>query len=38
MIEGEKLAELMIDYRVGVASDAICKIKRLDTNYFEKEL
>ncbi len=38
LIDGEKLAELMIDYGVGVAVDVIYEIKRLDADYFEEEL
>jgi restriction system protein len=38
LIDGEKLAELMIDYGIGVASDVSYEIKRLDADYFEEEL
>ncbi len=38
LIDGEKLAELMIDYGVGVAVDVTYEIKRLDADYFEEEL
>lgn len=38
LIDGEELAKLMMDYGIGVATDAIYEIKRLDTDYFEEEL
>jgi restriction system protein len=38
LIDGEELAKLMIDYGIGVATDAVYEIKRLDTDYFEEEL
>lgn len=38
LIDGEELAKLMIDYGIGVATDAVYEIKRLDTDYFEGEL
>ena len=38
LIDGEKLAELMIDYGVGVTVDVSYEIKRLDADYFEEEL
>ena len=38
LIDGEELAKLMIDYNIGVATDAAYEIKRLDTDYFEEEL
>jgi restriction system protein len=38
LIDGEELTWLMIDYGIGVASDAVYEIKRLDTDYFEDEL
>ena len=38
LIDGDELAKLMIDYGIGVAADAVYEIKRLDTDYFEKEL
>ena len=37
LIDGEELAKLMMDYGIGVASDAIYELKRLDTDYFEEE-
>ena len=38
LIDGEELAKLMIDHGIGVATDAVYEIKRLDTDYFEEEL
>ena len=38
LIDGEKLAELMIDYGIGVTNDVTYEIKRLDADYFEEEL
>ncbi len=38
LIDGEKLAELMIDYGIGVIIDVSYEIKRLDADYFEEEL
>ena len=38
LIDGEELTRLMIDYGIGVASDAVYELKRLDTDYFEEEL
>lgn len=37
LIDGEQLAELMIDNNVGVAEKATYVIKRLDGDYFEEE-
>jgi len=38
LIDGEKLAELMIDYGIGVTNDVTYEIKRLAADYFEEEL
>jgi restriction system protein len=38
LIDGEELGKLMIDYGIGVASDAIYEIKRLDIDYFDEDL
>jgi restriction system protein len=35
LIDGEQLAELMIDHDVGVAQVATYAIKRVDSDYFE---
>lgn len=34
LIDGEELAELMIDYNVGVSNAAIYEIKKVDSDYF----
>lgn len=36
LIDGEQLAQFMIDYNVGVSSDRTYEIKKLDTDYFEE--
>ncbi len=36
LIDGERLAELMIDHNVGVSPVAAFEIKRLDSDYFEE--
>jgi restriction system protein len=36
LIDGERLAELMIDFDVGVAASASYVVKRVDSDYFEK--
>lgn len=36
LIDGEHLAQLMIDYNLGVASQRIYEVKRLDSDYFEE--
>ncbi len=37
LIDGEKLAQLMIDYDVGVSETYSYKIKKIDLDYFEEE-
>jgi restriction system protein len=37
LIDGEKLAELMIDHGVGVTDVAAYTVKRVDSDYFEEE-
>jgi restriction system protein len=37
LIDGSRLAELMIDYDVGVSIDRVYTIKRLDSDYFDEE-
>jgi restriction system protein len=37
LIDGEQLAELMIDYNVGVSVAATYEIKRIDSDYFIEE-
>ncbi len=35
LIDGERLAELMIDYEVGVQPEAVVTLYRLDEDFFE---
>ena len=37
LIDGEKLAQLMIDHGLGVSAVASYEIKRLDSDYFVEE-
>jgi restriction system protein len=37
LIDGRKLAELMIDFGVGVSLAHTYEIKKVDTDYFEEE-
>lgn len=37
LIDGRRLAELMIDHHLGVGTTATYEIKRIDTDYFEEE-
>ena len=34
LIDGEELAELMIDHGIGVATAATYEVKRVDSDYF----
>ncbi len=34
LIDGQQLAEFMIDYGVGVSTDAVYELRRLDSDYF----
>ena len=36
LIDGEDLAELMIDHGIGVATAATYEVKRLDSDYFNE--
>jgi restriction system protein len=36
LIDGEQLAEFMIDFNVGVAADRTFEVKRVDSDYFEE--
>ena len=38
LIDGQELAQLMIDYNVGVNTESTILLKRLDNNYFDQEL
>jgi len=35
--DGKRLAELMIDFNVGVSSRALYDVKRIDGDYFNEE-
>ncbi len=37
LIDGQHLSQLMIDYNVGVSTDVIYELKRIDTDYFTEE-
>lgn len=37
LIDGEKLAQYMIDYNLGVSTQNIYEIKKIDSDYFEEE-
>ena len=37
LIDGEELAELMIDYNVGVSVATVYEIKKIDSDYFSEE-
>jgi restriction system protein len=37
LIDGEQLAELMIDHGIGVTDVATYTLKRIDSDYFEEE-
>ena len=37
LIDGERLASLMVDNDVGVAAVGVYKLKRIDSDYFEGE-
>lgn len=37
LIDGRQLADFMIDYNVGVTTEAIYELKRIDTDYFEDQ-
>jgi restriction system protein len=36
LIDGRELAELMIDYGVGVSTGRVFEVKRIDYDYFEE--
>lgn len=36
LINGRRLAELMVDYKVGVSVTSVMELKRLDSDYFEE--
>jgi restriction system protein len=37
LIDGEELAELMIDYNVGVSVATVYEIKKMDSDYFSED-
>jgi len=37
LIDGQRLAQLMIDFNVGVTTEAIYELKRVDADYFAEE-
>jgi restriction system protein len=37
LIDGETLAQMMIDYSVGVATVATYAVKKIDSDYFSEE-
>lgn len=37
LIDGERLARLMVDYNVGVSTVGVYEVKRIDTDYFTDE-
>ncbi len=37
LIDGEQLAQLMIDYNLGVSVQKLYELKRIDSDYFEEE-
>ena len=36
LIEGEELGRLMIDHNIGVLTDIVYEVKRIDSDYFEE--
>lgn len=37
LIDGEQLANLLIDYNLGVSTQAVYELKKIDLDYFEEE-
>lgn len=37
LVDGETLAKLMIEYNLGVSTEAVYRIKRLDSDYFSED-
>ena len=37
LIDGERLAELMFEYDLGVSTEATFRVKKIDTDYFEED-
>lgn len=38
LVDGKKLAKLMIEYNLGVSSESVYEIKRIDTDFFNEEI
>lgn len=38
LADGKKLAKLMIEYNLGVSSESVYEIKRIDTDFFNEEI
>jgi restriction system protein len=36
LIDGRRLAELMIEHNIGVAEEQAYRVKKIDTDYFEE--
>jgi restriction system protein len=36
LVDGKRLAQMMIDFNVGVSSDATYELKRIDSDYFSE--
>jgi restriction system protein len=37
LIDGEQLAQLLIDYNIGVAEEQTYTVKKVDLDYFEEQ-
>ena len=37
LVDGDTLAKLMIEYELGVSTEVVYKIKRIDTDFFMEE-
>ena len=37
LVDGESLAKLMIEYNLGVSTQAVYQIKRLDSDFFSED-
>lgn len=38
LVDGNRLAELMIEYELGVSVESVYKVKRIDSDYFSQDL
>ena len=36
LVDGQELAELMIEYNLGVSTNRVYEVKRIDTDYFNE--